>query len=616
MSSPFSNYTFHPLPDLGSLRRSPISGSCRTSRSLPDALSKQLISAPLYSLTPESHKLLRGAFTSILMQYVDRSVFLFAETSNIFIDDPEGVPVRVVRAERPKPTSKSDWVEYCDGLQKQAEDERNDMCLDDARLEMVVGERYNPLPALVIWELGDCQDPDAFVPQSIIFGAHVQDNKVVLDFLVDNSLVCKATLDQFAVQVATVIELNAFPSAPCFKPPTSFPPALLSCSPSTVELAEEHVALDWLFQHAKNRPDAIAHEIYASMDSEPEFLTYQELNHKSNALARWMVANGIEPEDKVSLCSTRSSQFYVAMAAILKAGGCYVSIDPELPVERKRYIAEDSGSRWVFVTNSEDVDIFGAEKGVVLSIDFIQQVQTEHGNEDISKATLSSLAYLLYTSGTTGNPKGCLLEHRGLYWAMQSFCALPKPVTNPDTDKRLALASTAFDVHISEIVQSWCLGSRLVSAPRFELLTQLRKYIIDIGVTHIGMVPSMIEALLGTPEGLPIKYLVSGGEKITDSLLQKWSSLPNVILANFYGPTEVTIGCTSRRVGPDDRKENIGRPFPSCSAYVVDRDLNIVPMGCPGELVISGPLVARGKKKNIVVSSETFNFLGRISQSP
>lgn len=78
--------------------------------------------------------------------------------------------------------------------------------------------------------------------------------------------------------------------------------------------------------------------------------------------------------------------------------------------------------------------------------------------------------------------------------------------------------ATAFDVHISEIVQSWCLGSRLVSAPRFELLTQLRKHIVDIGVTHVGMVPSMIEALLGTPEGLPIKYLVSGGEKITESV--------------------------------------------------------------------------------------------------
>jgi len=101
---------------------------------------------------------------------------------------------------------------------------------------------------------------------------------------------------------------------------------------------------------------------------------------------------------------------------------------------------------------------------------------------------------------------------------MQSFSDLPRPITNPNTDKRLALASTAFDVHISEIVQSWSLGSRLVSAPRFELLTSLRQHVQEMGITHIGMVPSMIEALLENAGGLPIKYLVSGGEKITDSV--------------------------------------------------------------------------------------------------
>ncbi|KAF9077093.1 hypothetical protein BDP27DRAFT_1209530 [Rhodocollybia butyracea] len=461
-------------------------------------------------------------------------------------------------------------------------------------------ELYPPISAFIIWALADQHDA-AFVPQSIVFGVHVDGPTVFIDLLVDSALICKTTLDQFAAQVAAITDfIVSSPCSSCTTTNVPFSSQLLSCAPRIVKLEDEHIVLEWLFQHAEHRPDAIAHEIYSSMDSPAQMLTYGELNKQSNVLAHWMLTNGMQIENKVCLCSTRSVRFYVAMAAILKAGGCYVSasftfqcIDPELPAERKRYIAQDSSSRWVFITNAQDTEIFG-DRALMLSDDFIREVQSEHGAQNVSRATLSSLAYLLYTSGTTGNPKGCLLEHRGLYWAMQSFCNLPKPVTDPNTDKRLALASTAFDVHISEIVQSWCLGSRLVSAPRFELLTQLRKYIIDIGVTHIGMVPSMIEALLGTPEGLPIKYLVSGGEKITDSLLQKWSALPNVILANFYGPTEVTIGCTSRRVGSNDRKENIGRPFPSCSAYVVDPELNVVPMGCPGELIISGPLVARG----------------------
>ncbi|KAK0465926.1 acetyl-CoA synthetase-like protein [Desarmillaria tabescens] len=387
-------------------------------------------------------------------------------------------------------------------------------------------------------------------------------------------------------------------------PQNALPSPLLSCAPRTCDLDREHLVLEWLFDHAAKRPDAIAHEIYTSMEKPPFLLTYGEYNRQSNILARWLVANGIHIEDKVALCSPRTPHFYIIMAAILKAGGCYVSIDPELPTERKRFIVEDSGARRVFAA-PEDASIFG-DVAVPITTAFMEQLESDFSDSNICLATLPSLAYLLYTSGTTGNPKGCLLTHRGLFWAMDAFCALPKPVTNPDTDKRLALASTAFDVHISEIVQSWCLGSRLVSAPRFELLTQLRRHIISIGVTHIGMVPSMIEALLESPDGLPIKYLVSGGEKITDSLLKKWSARPDLVLANFYGPTEATIGCTSRQIGLNDRKENIGRAFPSCSAYVVDRDLNTVPLGCPGELVISGPLVARGYHNLPDVTSKVF----------
>ncbi|KAK0465983.1 uncharacterized protein EV420DRAFT_1636536 [Desarmillaria tabescens] len=118
--------------------------------------------------------------------------------------------------------------------------------------------------------------------------------------------------------------------------------------------------------------------------------------------------------------------------------------------------------------------------------------------------------------------------------------------------------------------------------------------IILIGVTHIGMVLSMIKALLESPDGLPIKYLMSGNKKITDSLLKKWSVRPDLVLTNFYGSMEAMVGCTLRQIGLNDHKENIRRAFSSCSTYVVDCDLNIVLLGCSGELVISGPLVACG----------------------
>ncbi|VDC07058.1 unnamed protein product [Peniophora sp. CBMAI 1063] len=567
-------YTFQPLPDLGSLQRNPAHDALRLSLPLPSSNS-----------TLDTTNL-RAAFTATLMRYIDSTDFVLAESDTDYLLDPEGVVLRVFRAQMSHERS---WESFSAALERGTE-----CCVDDVRLELMLSERTNPVPAVFVWDVASYADKDIYPASGIVFGAHVdeEDGGVFVDVLADRALISASSLSNFlSLVIATYTSITASPSSPCTTPP-ALPQHLLSISTSETDPSHEKVVLEWLFENAANRPDAIAHEVYASLERGPEVVTYGELNESTNVLARWLVSRGVGVEDKVCLCSVRNRGFYVAMAAILKAGACYVSIDIELPDERKKFIEQDSEAKFVLVTDSEAGRVFA--RPALVTDDLLSQARKEHGNENICLAGLDNLAYLLYTSGTTGNPKGCLLEHRGLYWAMESFCALPRPITNPDTDKRLSLASTAFDVHISEIVQSWCLGTRLVSAPRFELLTNLRTHVVELGITHVGMVPSMIEALLVEADGLGVKYLVSGGEKITDALLQKWSNRDDLLLANFYGPTEATIGCTSRRVGPSDRKENIGRPFPSCGARVLDKNLDVVPVGCPGELVVSGPLVARG----------------------
>lgn len=172
-------------------------------------------------------------------------------------------------------------------------------------------------------------------------------------------------------------------------------------------------------------------------------------------------------------------------------------------------------------------------------------------------------------------------------------------------------AAVAFDVHISEMAQSWALGTRLVSVEsRLELLADLQENIINFGITHIGMVPSMMEATLTKPaEELPLKYMVSGGEKVSDAVLKKWAVREDIVFANFYGPTEATIGCTSRRVKVSDRKENIGLSFPSCSSFVAkekDGKLEICPRGTPGELIVEGALVGRGYLGREDATKKTF----------
>ncbi|PWN36755.1 acetyl-CoA synthetase-like protein, partial [Meira miltonrushii] len=363
---------------------------------------------------------------------------------------------------------------------------------------------------------------------------------------------------------------------------------------------EAHLPIEWLRKNARDRPDAIAHELCDEPDDEQiRTLTFGQSDERSNIMANWLLQkHNVQHGKPIGVMRKRDEHFYIAMAAILKAGCCYLPIDKDLPNERKEFIIRDSNAA-LLLTDEEGAGAGLASKPSFNMDDF--SIQKEIAQYDSTapnvKVDLDDLAYILYTSGTSGNPKGCLLMHRGLYWAIKMFVEIPSKVTNPDTDKRLAMAAVAFDVHVSEMVQGWAIGTRLVSiSSRMSLLADLQGTIERFGITHIGMVPSMIEATLTkSPSELPLKYITSGGEKINDKVLQKWASHPGILFGNLYGPTEATIGCTARIIrGTDEPKEDIGHAFVGSGAYIADSDLNILPKGVSGELIIEGPLVARG----------------------
>ncbi|KAG9127508.1 Non-ribosomal peptide synthetase [Ceratobasidium sp. 392] len=591
VADPLSGYRFQALPDLSGLR-DPAHSTLSAVRSLKFGPDERVA---LRHFGADLPALIRVAFARVLLGYIDSPEFLFAEASSgsCLLDDQNLLLIRANLSEH------KSWTDFAHQLERQAHSGIRST-VDSVRGALDLPGETNSLPAVFVH--GSVQEAESAGLKGVLLlglsqpsGADIatsNNNTVELWVVCDSAIISQAALNIYLKQAcATLVHILKNPSeAPSST--ISLQRSLKSAYEESYDPSRAHVAVEWLIRNAESCPGDIAHEMYRTLDQPPTILTFAELNSRSNRLANWFLHKGVQLEDRVAVCRSRDEHFYIANAALFKCGACYVSIDPELPLERRQFIVRDSGAKYV-VTTAQLAPDFG-DAALVLEDDGIQSGLSRQSDEDICLSQLDSLAYLLYTSGTTGTPKGCLLNHRGLYWAIEAMCTYPRRVTQPGSDKRLAIASIAFDVHISEICQAWCLGIRLVSAPRYEILADLQENLIKLGITHAGMVPSMIEATLTGPDDLPLKYLVSGGEKISDSLLRNWANHPSLILANFYGPTEATIGCTSRLIKQTDRKENIGHPFPSCRAYVVDASMNIVPRGNPGELVVEGPLVGRG----------------------
>jgi amino acid adenylation domain-containing protein len=336
-------------------------------------------------------------------------------------------------------------------------------------------------------------------------------------------------------------------------------------------------------------------------------VTYDELNRRANQLAHRLRREGVDQEAPVGLCIERSVDMVVGMLGILKAGGAYVPIDPEYPNERLRYMLQD-GNIHVVVTNSHWTNRLasGSIRAVCLDVEG-GAIAEESGDNLGIGASPDSLAYIIYTSGTTGRPKGVCVPHRGVVRLVKGN---PYASFGPK-ELFLQLASSSFDASTFEIWGSLLNGAQLVIPPaEFPTHDELGRIIREAKVTTLwltaGLFHNLVDASLEAFEGL--RQLLIGGDVVSPSHTVRFKTrYPDCKLINGYGPTEnTTFTCCYEISGNETGAIPLGRPIGNTSVYILDRDLQPVPIGVIGELCIAGDGLARGYLNDEKMTAEKF----------
>ncbi|MFJ2167561.1 non-ribosomal peptide synthetase [Streptomyces griseofuscus] len=344
-------------------------------------------------------------------------------------------------------------------------------------------------------------------------------------------------------------------------------------------------------EQAGKTPDAIA------VHSDAGALTYGELDEQSRELAQRLVAEGAGPGVPVGVCVERSPGLLVAILAVLRAGSCYVPLDPRYPAERLEFMVRDSGTSLLLTTPASRENCPAGPTLVVLD----GAVTTEPGERPVPVVPADT-AYVIYTSGSTGTPKGVPIRHSGCA-AMLS--AWDQVLGERDLGGVCAASSICFDMSVMEIFPALSRGGALVLV---ESTVHLPESPHADKVTLLHAIPSVTNALLDAG-GLPpnLRTVVFGGEPLRRKLVDRVYAETGAEVFNAYGPTEGTVFCTLGPVPRDGTGEpTIGAAAAGARLHVLDADRRPVPDGAPGELYLGGPGVAHGYLNRPETTAERF----------
>ncbi|MEH2077944.1 MAG: amino acid adenylation domain-containing protein [Nostoc sp.] len=366
-----------------------------------------------------------------------------------------------------------------------------------------------------------------------------------------------------------------------------------------------HKCIAQLFEEQVERtPDAVA------VSFQSQQLTYQQLNCQANQLAHHLQKLGVKPEVPVGICVERSLLMVVGLLAILKAGGAYVPLDPRSPQERLSYILSDSQ---VSVLLTDSSIVLSRQSLTVVNLDTSDFCQNSQENL-VSQVTPENLAYVIYTSGSTGKPKGVAMSHCSLanllHWQINESAF--------SSGKTLQFASISFDVSFQEIFSTWCSGGTLVLISEevqkdgFALLQLIgqekieRLFLPFVALQQLANAASICKSYPAS-----LRQIMTAGEQlqITPVLVKFFSKLPDCTLQNQYWPTEshvVTSFTLKDAASSWSPLPPIGRAIANTQIYILDRHLQPLPIGVPGELYIGGVAIARSYINSPKLTAEKF----------
>lgn len=376
---------------------------------------------------------------------------------------------------------------------------------------------------------------------------------------------------------------------------------------NTLESYSGQSVLDSIHTQTLQAPDKIA------IICNEEKVSFKEIGSRSDLVAMALVAGGVKKGDTVAIFMNKSPELIIGILGVMKAGGVYLPIDTNLPEKRIHYLLSHSRCQWVVTKElykqqlSESNDSFPN----IIAID--QLMPTDEQNDIQSKIDGSDLAYLLYTSGTTGNPKGVKVTHKALHnyvsWAATKY-------VGNDNGSFPLFTSISFDLTVTSMFTALVTGNSVViydedqqdrEHPVVRIVRENKVDIIKLTPSHLRLLRDIDLSDLGQ---IRLQKMIVGGESFDTTLAREIHEKfeGKLVIFNEYGPTEATVGCMIHRFDPSDLSPTvpIGVPAANTEIYLLDEHLHLVPTGIKGEIYIAGSGLASGYLFDEALTAEKF----------